>query len=154
MGRTRPTWRFWRRPVSPQPNLQTKLRYHSFELARVLVRSNYVASVIVNANHSVVRTAARLRVADCISDRVTGPDTTADRNAALRRSDQRRAYLCGAGLRKCAFYSGRASLTVIWRPLTAAPSRASITETADSADSISTKAAPRERQVLVDDDVD
>ena len=42
----------------------------SLEIVRVLVRFDHVASVIVNANHSVVRSAAKLRVADCITDRV------------------------------------------------------------------------------------
>jgi hypothetical protein len=41
-----------------------------FEIARVLVCFDHVASVIVNANHSVVRTAAMLGVADCVADRV------------------------------------------------------------------------------------
>jgi hypothetical protein len=37
-----------------------------FELARVFVRPDHVASRIENANHSILRTAENLRVADCI----------------------------------------------------------------------------------------
>jgi len=37
-----------------------------FELARVLVRLNHVASFIINANHSIVWAAEKLCVADCI----------------------------------------------------------------------------------------
>ena len=40
------------------------------EIARMLVRLDHVARFIVNANHGVVRPAAKLRVADCIADRV------------------------------------------------------------------------------------
>jgi hypothetical protein len=36
-----------------------------FEIARVLVGLNHVASIIVNANHSVMGAAAVLRVIDC-----------------------------------------------------------------------------------------
>ena len=36
------------------------------EIARVLVRFNHVASLIVNANHSIMRPAAKLRVIDGI----------------------------------------------------------------------------------------
>ena len=38
------------------------------EIASVLVRVDYVASLIVNANHSVMRAAKKLGVADCIAD--------------------------------------------------------------------------------------
>jgi hypothetical protein len=41
-----------------------------FEIARVFVRLDHVASVIVNANHSVIRTAVKLgeaySIADCV----------------------------------------------------------------------------------------
>jgi hypothetical protein len=36
-----------------------------FEIARVLVRFNHIARVIVNANHSIVLAAVKPRVADC-----------------------------------------------------------------------------------------
>jgi hypothetical protein len=39
-----------------------------FELARVLVRLDHVASFIVNADHGIVRAAVEFRVADCIAD--------------------------------------------------------------------------------------
>src|SRR5712692_5517075 len=39
-----------------------------FEIARVLVRLDHVARVIVNANHSIMRAAVKLCVADCITD--------------------------------------------------------------------------------------
>jgi hypothetical protein len=39
-----------------------------FEVARVLVRFNHVASFIVNANHSVMRPVAKLCVVDCAAD--------------------------------------------------------------------------------------
>jgi hypothetical protein len=39
-----------------------------FELARVLVRLDHIASVIVNANHSIMRTGSKLGVTDCIAD--------------------------------------------------------------------------------------
>jgi len=41
-----------------------------FELARVVVRLDHRASFIVNANHSMVRAAEKLGVADCVVDRV------------------------------------------------------------------------------------
>jgi hypothetical protein len=34
----------------------------------VLVRFDHVAIIIVNANHSIIRPAVKLRVADCITD--------------------------------------------------------------------------------------
>src|SRR5213076_410145 len=40
------------------------------ELALVLVRIKHVASLIVTANHSIMRTTAKLGVVDCIADRV------------------------------------------------------------------------------------
>src|SRR5260370_40394805 len=36
----------------------------------VLVRLDHIARFIVNANHSIVRAAAKLCVADCITDRI------------------------------------------------------------------------------------
>jgi hypothetical protein len=39
-------------------------------LALVLVRFDHVATIIVNANHSIVRAAAKLCVVNCIADRV------------------------------------------------------------------------------------
>jgi hypothetical protein len=39
-----------------------------FELARVLVGLNHVAGFFVNANHSIMRPAIKLRVADCVAD--------------------------------------------------------------------------------------
>jgi hypothetical protein len=39
-----------------------------FELASVLVRFDRVASFIVNANHSAMGPAAKLRVVDCVAD--------------------------------------------------------------------------------------
>ena len=37
-----------------------------FEVASVFVRLNHVARVIVNANYSIMRTAAMRSVADCV----------------------------------------------------------------------------------------
>jgi hypothetical protein len=37
-----------------------------FEIAVVLLRLDHVASRIVNANHSIMRSALKLRVADCV----------------------------------------------------------------------------------------
>jgi hypothetical protein len=39
-----------------------------FEIARFLVRFNHVASLIVNANHGVMRSTAKLRVTDCVQN--------------------------------------------------------------------------------------
>jgi len=39
-----------------------------FEIARVLVRLDHVASVIVNANQGVMCPAEEFRLADCIAD--------------------------------------------------------------------------------------
>jgi hypothetical protein len=39
-----------------------------FELAIVLVRFDHVVRLIVNANHAIVRPAAKLCVADCVAD--------------------------------------------------------------------------------------
>ncbi|TMP93668.1 MAG: hypothetical protein E6L08_05095 [Verrucomicrobia bacterium] len=49
-----------------------------FEIALVLVRFDHVVSVIVKANHCVMRPTAKLGVADCISDCVwlTVPEPT------------------------------------------------------------------------------
>jgi hypothetical protein len=49
-----------------------------FEIARVLVRFNHVARVIVSANHSAMRAAAKLRVVNDVADGVwlTIPQTT------------------------------------------------------------------------------
>ncbi len=38
-----------------------------FEIARVLVRLDHVASFIVNANHGIMRTAVEFRVSDCVA---------------------------------------------------------------------------------------
>ena len=43
-------------------------RSRLFELARVLVRLDDVASFIINVNHCVVRTAQKLGVVDCTAD--------------------------------------------------------------------------------------
>ena len=53
-----------------------------FELACLLVCPDHIASLIINANHSVLRAAAKLRVfdrvADCIRDciRLAVPEAT------------------------------------------------------------------------------
>jgi hypothetical protein len=52
VGRTRATWCFWHRPVSPRPNPANKIALPLFEIAFVLVCFDQIASVIVNANHS------------------------------------------------------------------------------------------------------
>jgi hypothetical protein len=54
VGRTRPTWRFWHRPVSPRPNPANKIALPLLEIARVLVRLDHVASIIVNADHKIL----------------------------------------------------------------------------------------------------
>ncbi|SRR6266581_1081330 len=71
-----------------------------FEIARVLVRLDHVAWFIVNANHGIVRAAAKLSVINRIADCVWLGITTADRMAAHRRLDRRRDGLCAGGLRK------------------------------------------------------
>jgi hypothetical protein len=43
VGRTRSTWCFWYRPLSPRPNPANKISLRFFELARVLVRFDYIA---------------------------------------------------------------------------------------------------------------
>jgi hypothetical protein len=48
----------------------TPAAYGSLKSARVLVRFDHIARFIVNANHSVMWTAAMLRVADCVVDRI------------------------------------------------------------------------------------
>jgi hypothetical protein len=55
-----------------QPRTDAQRNYDSrlSELALVLVRLDHVASIIVNANDCIVRAAVKLRVADCIADRV------------------------------------------------------------------------------------
>jgi hypothetical protein len=70
VGRTRTTWRFWHRPVSPRPNPANKIALPLLEIARVLVRFNHIASFIENANHSVMGAAVELRVAYCVVDRI------------------------------------------------------------------------------------
>jgi hypothetical protein len=52
VGRTRATWRFWHRPVSPRPNPANKIALPLFEIARVLVRLDHIARFRVNADHS------------------------------------------------------------------------------------------------------
>ena len=49
-----------------------------FELACVLACFDHVARLIVNANHSVMRAAEKLRVADCVADciRLSVPQAT------------------------------------------------------------------------------
>ena len=42
--------------------------YASLKLACVLVPLDHVARFIVNANHGIVRAAAKLCVADCVTD--------------------------------------------------------------------------------------
>ena len=46
------------------------LRSPLFEIARVLVRLDHVASVIVNANHSIMCAAVMAGVADCVASSV------------------------------------------------------------------------------------
>ena len=58
---------------------------HGFEIAFVPVRFDHVASIIVNADDSIMRPAAMLRVADCIRDSVSIAITTADRMAAHQK---------------------------------------------------------------------
>src|SRR5947207_2377849 len=43
-------------------------RSRLFELARLLVRFDHIASFIINVNHCVVRTAQKLGVVDCTAD--------------------------------------------------------------------------------------
>ena len=50
-----------RNPLEPE-----KRPLRLFEIARVLVRFDHVASVIVNANHGIMRTAIKLRVSNCV----------------------------------------------------------------------------------------
>jgi hypothetical protein len=49
-----------------------------FELAGLLVRVDHVARLIVNANHSIMRAAEKLRVPDCVRDciRLAVPQAT------------------------------------------------------------------------------
>jgi uncharacterized protein (UPF0212 family) len=42
----------------------------SLEIAGVLVRLDHVASVIVNANHGIVRATVKLRVFDSVAHRI------------------------------------------------------------------------------------
>jgi hypothetical protein len=53
VGRTRATWRFWHRPVSPGPNPANKIALPLLEIALVLVRLDHVASVIVKADQGM-----------------------------------------------------------------------------------------------------
>jgi len=69
-----------------------------FEIAFVPVYFDHFPRRIINADHSIMRPAAVLRVSDCIADRVWF--ATADRMAVRRRSDRRRDDLCPGGLRK------------------------------------------------------
>jgi hypothetical protein len=48
VGRTRATWCFWQSPVSPRPSSANKIALRLFELARVLVRFDHVARIIVS----------------------------------------------------------------------------------------------------------
>src|SRR4051794_25572564 len=64
-------WTVWRLFVSCASLL--------FEIARVLVHFNHVASFIVNANYGIMRTAVELRVADCIIWRVVPQPTKRQR---------------------------------------------------------------------------
>jgi len=54
VGRTRATRRFWHRPVSPRPNPANKIALPLLEIARLLVHFNHIASLIVNANRSIM----------------------------------------------------------------------------------------------------
>jgi hypothetical protein len=54
VGRTRATWRFWHRPVSPRPNPANKIALPLLEIARVLVPFDHVAGVIVYADHGTM----------------------------------------------------------------------------------------------------
>jgi hypothetical protein len=54
VGRTRATWRFRHRPVSPRPNAANKIALPLPEIALVLARFDHVARVIVNADHSIM----------------------------------------------------------------------------------------------------
>jgi hypothetical protein len=49
-----------------------------FEIARVLVRFDHVASIIINANHGTMGSAAKLGVVNCVADcvRPTIPEPT------------------------------------------------------------------------------
>ena len=63
------------------PGNTARLQAHTSplsEIALVLVRFDYVARIIVNANHSVMRTAEKLCITDCIADCVRRalPQTT------------------------------------------------------------------------------
>jgi hypothetical protein len=48
----------------------TDNRSRLFEIARVFVRFDYVARFIINTNHSIVRPAEKLDVADRIANRI------------------------------------------------------------------------------------
>jgi hypothetical protein len=71
----------------------------------VLVRLDHVASFIVNANHSIMRTAETLgvidRVADCVWLGIPKPAGM----GARRRSDRHRVYLCAGALRKGVWFA-------------------------------------------------
>jgi hypothetical protein len=56
-----------------------------FEIARVLVRFDHIARVIVNADHSITRPTVKLRVANCSADRHSARRTTARRKASRLR---------------------------------------------------------------------
>src|SRR6266436_1540970 len=70
------------------------------KIALVLVRFRHVASVIVNANHGIMRAAEKLCVANLRCWLRLARHTRDHRMAAHRRLDQRRVYLCGVALRK------------------------------------------------------
>jgi hypothetical protein len=53
--------------AAPAPEM-TDNRSPLFEIPRVLVRFHHVAFFIVNANDSVIRSAAMLGVSDCVAD--------------------------------------------------------------------------------------
>ena len=72
-----------------------------FEIARVPVCLDHVASFIVNANHGVTRRAAKLGVADCIADCVwlTVPQATERQRVGI--SSTARVSLRGRASEAC-----------------------------------------------------
>jgi hypothetical protein len=70
--------------------------YHSLKLARVLVRFDHTARFIVNANHNIMRAAAKLGVADCVRDGFLPAILQPTEWQRIRKQGRHRICLCAA----------------------------------------------------------
>jgi hypothetical protein len=67
------------------------------EIASVLVHFDHFASLIENANHSVMRTAEKICIADCVADSVWLAIPQATERQGIGRLDQSDVYRGAVG---------------------------------------------------------